>query len=314
MIGIYKITNKINGDSYYGSSVNIKKRWDKHIYDLKNGKHHNIKLQRAWVKYGEDNFIFEIIEECGKEDILIVEQRYLNLKPKYNIGLKSSGGDNLSNNPNREEIIQRIGDSVRLRYSKMNKEEINKIHSRPGESNHNWKGGISKKYCKCGKKITTNNKTCIACVDRTGSNNSFFGKKHTDEFKNYLRKINTGVCRHDNKCEIVIDGIEYESYNDASKKLNISLTTIRWRVLSKNPKYKGYQYKNKENFTYTDEEQKMRLSEPQKNKKRSHNKPFIIDDVEYRTLKEASIILNIHSSTIKSRLKSPKFDNYEYKD
>jgi group I intron endonuclease len=314
MVGIYKIMNKINGDSYYGSSINIEKRWRRHINDLKNGKHHNIKLQRAWVKYGEDNFIFEIIEECDKEGILIVEQKYLDLNPKYNIGVKSSGGDNISNNPNRKKIVKRISDSIRLRYSKMSKKEIDKIHSRPGESNGNWKGGISKKYCKCGKEINTYNKTCMLCSDKTGHNNPFFGKKHTDEVLNYLREINKGVCRHNNKYEVVINGVEYESYQDASKKLNINFNTIRWRVLSKNPKYKNYQFKNKENFTYSDEEQKIRLSNPQKNKKRSHNKTFIIDDVEYRTLKEAGEILNIHPMTIKGRLKSPKFDNYKYKD
>ena len=46
----------------------------------------------------------------------------------------------------------------------------------------------------------------------------------------------------------------------------------------------------------------------------SFNKPFLIDGVEYRTLKEASDILNIHPMTIKGRLKSPKFDNYKYKN
>jgi len=314
MIGIYKIMNKINGDSYYGSSINIEKRWHRHIGDLKNGKHHNIKLQRAWVKYCEDNFIFEIIEECNQKDILIVEQKYLDLNPKYNIGIKSSGGDNISNNPKRKEIVRRISDGVRLRYSKMSKEEIDKIHSKPGESNPNWKGGISKKYCKCGKEINPYNKTCMMCNDKTGPNNPFFGKKHTDEVLNYLREINKGICHHNNKHRVIIDGVEYESYQDASKKLNINFNTIRWRVLSKNPKYKNYQFKNKENFTYSDEEQKIRLSNPQKNKKRSHNKTFIIDDVEYRTLKDASEILNIHPMTIKGRLKSPKFDNYKYKD
>lgn len=314
MTGIYKITNKVNGDCYYGSSVNIEKRWYRHLNDLKNGSHHNPILQRAWVKYGEDNFTFEIVEECTSDNLLIIEQKYLDLKPKYNIGLKSSGGDNITNNPNRDKIVKNISNSVKLRYSKMSKEEINKIHSRPGESNPNWRGGVSKKYCKCGKEISPANETCRVCYKTDGDKNPFFGKKHTKEVLNYLSEINKGVCRHNNKYEIIIDELEYESYQDASKKLNINFNTIRWRCLSKNPKYKNYQFKNKENFTYTDEEQKKRLSDPHKSKKRSHNKSFLIDDVEYRTLKDASDILKIHPMTIKNRLKSPKFNNYRYKD
>jgi group I intron endonuclease len=59
MTGIYKIMNNINGDCYYGSSINVEKRWGRHIYELKRGSHHNSILQRAWNKYGEVNFTFD---------------------------------------------------------------------------------------------------------------------------------------------------------------------------------------------------------------------------------------------------------------
>ena len=44
----------------------------------------------------------------------------------------------------------------------------------------------------------------------------------------------------------------------------------------------------------------------------NHNKPFKIDGIEYRTLKEASELLKMHQMTIKGRLLSKKFPNYEY--
>jgi hypothetical protein len=56
----------------------------------------------------------------------------------------------------------------------------------------------------------------------------------------------------------------------------------------------------------------VRLSNPQKNKKRNHNKPFQIDKKSYRTLNEASKDLGIHTMTIKGRLKSKKFMQYFY--
>jgi predicted GIY-YIG superfamily endonuclease len=63
-IGIYKIQNLLNGKIYIGQSVDIEKRWSTHKAELKNNYHHNIHLQSAWNKYGENNFEFSIVEEC----------------------------------------------------------------------------------------------------------------------------------------------------------------------------------------------------------------------------------------------------------
>lgn len=86
MVGIYMIINKINGDCYIGSSINLKNRKSRHLRDLKNNNHHSLILQRAVKKYGIENFQFEIVEECLKSELLNREQYYLNvLSPKYNI-------------------------------------------------------------------------------------------------------------------------------------------------------------------------------------------------------------------------------------
>lgn len=83
--GIYKIENKLNGKLYIGSSYNINERKSKHYYDLRNNKHHSITLQRSYNKHGEDNFIFEIIEECLIENLLSKEIFYIEqLNPFYN--------------------------------------------------------------------------------------------------------------------------------------------------------------------------------------------------------------------------------------
>ena len=89
MIGIYKITNKINNKPYIGSSNNIKRRWRQHISLLNNNKHHSIKLQRAWNKYGQDNFKFEILEECEVEKLLYLEQFYIDKYKAYFEGYNS---------------------------------------------------------------------------------------------------------------------------------------------------------------------------------------------------------------------------------
>jgi len=90
--GIYKIVNKIDGKCYIGSSGNILEpnvgRWYNHKHMLRNNNHDNIHLQRAWNKYGENNFDFIIVEEVPEKDLLIVEQKHLDIIDKercYNL-------------------------------------------------------------------------------------------------------------------------------------------------------------------------------------------------------------------------------------
>jgi group I intron endonuclease len=86
--GIYRITNVLNGHVYVGSSKSIKNRWKQHRYVLRRGTHHSKYLQRAWEKYGEENFLFEIMELCDptRELLLEREQHHIDaLKPVYNV-------------------------------------------------------------------------------------------------------------------------------------------------------------------------------------------------------------------------------------
>ena len=69
MSGIYSITNLINGKRYIGQSTNIQQRWINHKAELRHNNHYNEHLQHAWNKYGEDNFCFEILVLCDKDDL-----------------------------------------------------------------------------------------------------------------------------------------------------------------------------------------------------------------------------------------------------
>lgn len=59
---IYTITNKINGKIYVGKTYNFFNRKSQHKCALRENTHENRHLQRAWNTYGEDSFIFEILE------------------------------------------------------------------------------------------------------------------------------------------------------------------------------------------------------------------------------------------------------------
>lgn len=87
MIGIYKIENIINGNLYIGSCSNYNVRKGSHLCLLRQNKHHSIILQRAFNKYSEKNFIFELIEELqDKNNLIEREQHYMDLlNPVYNI-------------------------------------------------------------------------------------------------------------------------------------------------------------------------------------------------------------------------------------
>jgi group I intron endonuclease len=243
MVGIYRIKNLVNGKIYYGSSKDIKKRWRTHKNKLNNGKHHNSPLLNAWNKYGEENFIFEIIELCDEKILLEREQYYLDLKPEYNIGIKSSGGDNITKNPNKKDIIRRITESTKKRYKLMTDEEKKEMFSLPMDKNPNWKGGVSFVYCKCGKRIGYGHTHCNKCRPRSSENNPFFGKQHTEETKQKLSESKKGKYHGEQNIPIIIDDVEYRSAGEASKTLNISMATIRWRVISKNKKFENYKYK-----------------------------------------------------------------------
>lgn len=73
--GIYEIRNLVSGKRYIGSAVNIKRRWYFHREHLRLNKHHNLKLQSAWNKYGEKLFIFEVVFFCLKEQLISYEQQ-----------------------------------------------------------------------------------------------------------------------------------------------------------------------------------------------------------------------------------------------
>lgn len=90
--GLYKITNKINGRTYYGSTKCFQVRWSRHATSIKHGKHSNKFLQADFNKCGTDAFIFEVLEvvEGTREDRLLKEEVYLkqyfdNGKQCYNL-------------------------------------------------------------------------------------------------------------------------------------------------------------------------------------------------------------------------------------
>lgn len=76
--GVYQIRNICNNKIYIGSTMDLKSRCKSHFNSLNRGRHQNKYLQRAYNKYGKQNFIFEIIEFCNPEIRFDIEQYWIN--------------------------------------------------------------------------------------------------------------------------------------------------------------------------------------------------------------------------------------------
>jgi group I intron endonuclease len=85
--GIYKIESKIHPERFYiGSAVNIADRWRLHLLELRRNNHRNSRLQNHYNKYGDSDFSFSILLGCDKQDLLKIEQYFLDsCNPWFNI-------------------------------------------------------------------------------------------------------------------------------------------------------------------------------------------------------------------------------------
>lgn len=105
--GIYAITCTISGKIYVGSSVDIPRRWAAHRKALRCGTHHSILLQRAWDKYGELSFKFEILEHIEDRSRLVsTEQKWLDSynanDPSVGFNICPKAGSSLGTIPSKE--------------------------------------------------------------------------------------------------------------------------------------------------------------------------------------------------------------------
>lgn len=104
--GIYKITNKINQHSYIGQAIDIETRWNKEkkrAFDPLSNEYQK-SLSQAFRKYGLENFLFEILEECEVNDLDAKEQYYISFYNTYFNGYNETTGGQLGSNNQCQKI------------------------------------------------------------------------------------------------------------------------------------------------------------------------------------------------------------------
>ena len=82
--GIYRIFNTKNNKSYICSSINLKSRKYKHFWMLSKTIHDNLHLQKSFTKYGQDSFVFEILELCDEKILFVRENYYIKINNSCN--------------------------------------------------------------------------------------------------------------------------------------------------------------------------------------------------------------------------------------
>lgn len=106
---IYGIKNLINGKYYIGQTYDKNYRWAHHKSDLRHNHHHSKHLQYAWNKYGENNFLFFIIEKCTCEKLDERESYWIRKLNTYNDGYNQDyGGLGIRGYKHTEEQLNKM--------------------------------------------------------------------------------------------------------------------------------------------------------------------------------------------------------------
>lgn len=223
LCGVYKITNNVNGKVYIGQSINIKNRWKDHINALNRKNSRCTLLQRAWNKYKQENFSFEILELCLEDELDDVEIKYIEFYDAINNGYNIEPGGN-KNKHLSEETKQKLRES---HLGKIASDETRKkmSESRMGDKNPMYGQTHSEETR---KKISNANKgrTGHPCSDyqKECARLANLGKEVSEETRKKISEANKGNIPY-NKNLRPVYCIElnkvFENASSAGKELSI---------------------------------------------------------------------------------------------
>lgn len=92
--GIYRITNIQTQQAYVGQAKDIRERYRDHVKaGLGIDTPGQNKLYTNMLKYGVDNFTFELLEECPATELDAKEKYWIEFYDTYNNGLNSNRGN-----------------------------------------------------------------------------------------------------------------------------------------------------------------------------------------------------------------------------
>lgn len=287
MIGIYKITSP-SGKVYIGQSIDIERRWTDHKW-FKFKTH--CKLRASFIKYGPENHIFEVIEECEIELLNDREGYWQDFYECVENGLNSIRVKS-SNNSGYLSLETRL----KISESRKANPDVNaKRKGIPLTDEHKIKIGNANRGKKHSeetlKKISENRKG-----KRTGESHHNYGKGLNEKSRkafSEIRKKATGSRNHESKTVIDLEtGIYYDSIREASFYKNIPEPVITGRRIRKCMLVIADDYENNTVKEYI-----------RKPKKRT-GKKITDDEFIYNSIKECCEKLNIPKCRVYKKLKN----------
>ena len=195
---IYQIRNVLTDRVYVGLTINLNTRWAYHKRMLNKKSHDNKYLENAWHKYGQDHFVFEVLEEVDTiEELEDRELYYITSLPKvYNL-LKEKHTQrspscplNRSRGENHYRYGQAVSEEVKEKISKTKKKQYKQ------GLEHGMKGKTHTKQSR--NKMSRKVREAFANYkDHPSYDNSifvFYNEKTKEEFvgskKDFISKLN----------------------------------------------------------------------------------------------------------------------------
>jgi group I intron endonuclease len=231
MAVIYRITNMANGKFYIGSAESFARREWQHKYDLRRKTHKNPRLQAAWDKYGEDMFVFEIIEEVPPDRAAFdIENTYLmrfvGQEDCYNINTDAFGmrtGIPHTEASKAKVSASRKGKAAGADHYRYGQTVSDEVRQKIGDTQRGKPKAPGRKVSEAGRaKIRAN-------IEAGRSHMHWVGKTHTEESKQKMRK----------KVLEQTSGHLFDSLTAVLAHYQMTMPTLRRALLAGTPITKG---------------------------------------------------------------------------
>lgn len=243
---IYKIRNVVNEHYYVGSTVDSRKRFWSHRKALRSNTHNCTHLQRAWNKYGEDCFKFEIVEQLeSREELFPAEQKWLdahhgadycyNISPYADAPMRNASPELRAHLAEKTTAwLEREGhprQGVKHTVESLARISENRKGKMAGEEHYRYGQSVTEDVRKKigdtqrgkpkapGRKVSPEGMAKIRAAAEAGHYSHWEGKSHTEESRMKMGKQVVAV---------LPDGTtrEFITMNAAAQELGVPLPTI----------------------------------------------------------------------------------------
>ena len=214
--GIYSFINMVNGNQYIGSAKDLYLRLNEHLENNKS----NVALQKAFAKYGLDQFKFCIFEYFTYESKIISHKALTDLETSY---INRFNFENLYN--------FKATATSSLGYKHTEEARLKMVNHYKDKNNHPMFG-------------KTHSEEALALISKPGELNPMFGKKHSEATKASMSKKKNkyplGVGIFDLDDNLIF---KFNNNVELAKHLDISKVTVGKYLNSGLVYNKAYRFK-----------------------------------------------------------------------